>query len=386
MSFKNKKTYLNIIYAILILMGILFLYNRYSDKKLKINQQNSDNTNDDNFKSIQQYLLTDPTLANSKKPILWIHINYDYNSRNWLSFGSRSSFNLNQPYMYLTVKSIITQCKDSFHICIIDDDSFAKLIPKWKININHISNPVSKYIRELGLANLLYTYGGMIIPPSFLCMRNLIDLYNSGLNKNNMFICENIDKNITSTTHEFYPDISFMGAKKECSVLKELIDFMQRTISTDYTSQSEFLGEFNRWCNHRVTKHQITLIPGKMIGVKTLDDTPVLIDNLLSNDYINFYTKMYGIYIPSDEILSRTHYSWFARLSPKQVLQSNTIIGKYILLACTPNAKTGVIEPIENKPKDWIGYWQVPSQFGLWGLKPQPFATNLVRNNTNSSS
>jgi hypothetical protein len=325
--------------------------------------------------------LTESDLAKSKKPILWIHVKYEYNSREWISFGSRSSFNLNQPYMYLTVKSIITQCKDTFNICIIDDNSFTKLIPGWKVNTNIISNPVSDYIRSLGIANLLYIYGGILVPPSFLCLRNLIDLYDTGLNKSDMFVCENIDRNITSATHEFYPDISFMGSKKKCSILKDLIDFMQRIISSDYTAQSEFLGDFNRWCNTRITNNQITLIPGKMIGIKTLEDTPILVDNLLSSNYIDFYPKMYGIYIPADEILNRNYYSWFARLSSKQVLQSNTIIGKYILLANAPDVKIETIKN-NNKKNDWIGYWQVPSQFGLWGFKPQPFATHLIRNKT----
>ena len=77
-----------------------------------------------------QYLLDDDTLGKSKKPILWIHVPYEYNSRNWLSFGSRSAFDLNQPYLYLTVKTIIKNCDESFKIVMIDDGSFEKLIPK----------------------------------------------------------------------------------------------------------------------------------------------------------------------------------------------------------------------------------------------------------------
>ena len=47
--------------------------------------------------------------------------------------------------------------------------------------------------------------------------------------------------------------------------VKELIDFIQRTISTDYTAQSEILGDFNRWCNFRVKKQQMNMIDGKLI-------------------------------------------------------------------------------------------------------------------------
>ena len=374
MSFKVKE-YMNYIYLFIILLGLFFLYNRYEDKLASERKE-------DDYSAIQKYLLSDSSLADAKKPILWIPITYEYNSRNWISFGSRSSFDLNQPYMYLTVKSIINQCEDSFHICLIDDDSFTKLLPNWSIDTKTLASPVVDYMRSLALTNILYKYGGLIVPPSFLCMRDLHEMYASGVSGNKMFICEIVDKNITSTTHEFYPSTSFMGAEKECPVVKVLIDFMERTISRDYTSQLEFLGEFDRWCNSRVQKHEINMIPGKLIGTKTMDDSTILIDNLLSNDYIDLYPQTYGIYIPAKEILNRRHYEWFARMSPQQVLESNIIISKYILLANTPDSKKGTIEPMENNPKNWIGYWQVPSGFGLWGMKPTPFATHLIRKNT----
>lgn len=374
MSFKVKN-YVNYIYLSVILIVIWFLYNRYEDKLTK-------EQNNENYNAIQNYLLKDSALGYTKKPILWIHINYDYNSRNWISFGSRSSFELNQPYMYLTVRSIISQCQDSFHICIIDDDSFSKLLPGWNVNMKSLASPVSDYMRSLALSKTLYKYGGLIVPPSFVCMRNLDELYQMGTSGNKMFICETVNRNITSTTYEFYSNISFMGSSKECPELKNMIDFMQRTISSDYTAQSEFLGEFNRWCNSRVQKHEINLIPGKMIGTKDMDDKMILVDNLLSNDYIELYSQAYGIYIPAKEIVNRVHYEWFARMSQQQVLESNVIICKYILLASAKDLNKGTIEPMENKPKNWIGYWQVPSGFGLWGMKPQPFATHLIRKNS----
>jgi len=377
MSFKVKN-YINYIYLFVILIVLWFFYNRYEDKRVR-------EENVGNYDAIQKYLLNESSLADTKKPILWIPITYEYNARNWISFGSRSSFELNQPYMYLTVRSIINQCQDSFHICIIDDESFEKILPNWTVNMRSIASPVSDYMRSLALSKILYKYGGLIVPPSFLCMRDLNELYTMGTSGEKMFICETVDRNITSTTHEFYSDISFMGSPKECSVLKEMIDFMQRTISADYTAQAEFLGDFNRWCNSRVQKHQINLIPGKLIGTKTMDDTTILIDNLLSNDYIDLYPQAYGIYIPSKEILNRRHYEWFARMSQTQVLESNIIICKYILLASAPDSKKGTIEPMKNNggwTKNWIGYWQVPSGFGLWGPKPQPFATHLIMKKT----
>jgi hypothetical protein len=290
---------------------------------------------------------------------------------------------LNQPYLYLTVKTIIKQCEDSFHICLIDDDSFAKLLPNWSIDMHRISNPIKQYMRCLGMTQLLYKYGGIRVPPSFVCMRDLIELYRIGTTGGKMFICEMVDRNITSTHRDFYPNIRFMGAEKENPVVGELIDFMQRTISSDYTDETKFLGEFNRWCFTRIERNQVNLIDGKLVGTKTMEDTPIIIDDLLSNDYIDIYSNTYGIYIPANEVLKRRHYEWFARMSPTQVLESPIIISKYLLLANAPDAKMGVIEPMKDKP-NWVGpYWKTPGAGAgpppVYGLMPIDLGDNVPR-------
>ena len=222
-----------ILFVILISLGIL--YQKFLEKKSKT-------ASFDEYDEIKKYLLNDKTLDKNKKPLLWIHIPYEVNARDWLSFGSRNSTELNQPYLYLTVKSIIKNCDESFNIILIDDNTFKKLIPNWNIKINILADPMKCYIRQLCIAKLIYRYGGMNVPISFLCFKNLIGLYNKGTNDDTMFVCENYDLNITSTNKLFYPNTGFMGAKKENHTIKEFIDFMERTISDDYTAQTHFLG------------------------------------------------------------------------------------------------------------------------------------------------
>ena len=367
-----KKSNTTIILLLIVLCIVAFLYSRYYDKVDRLFGETNYNS------MIQKHLANKDAVSladKKKKPLLWIPICYDVNARHWQSFGSRNTTELNQPYLYLTIKSIISQCNESFQICLIDDESFPKLLPKWNIDMTKIGSPVSDKIRQLGLMKILYAYGGMIVPPSFLCMRNLTDLYSMGTNGNTMFVVENIDRNSTSVKHEFFPDIRFCGASKELPVVKELMVFMEHTISTDYTAESIFLGENERWINSR--RDQIKVIDGKFIGTKTMNDEMILLDNLLSNDYIDIYPQTFGIYIPADEILSRRNYEWFARLSPKQVLQSKVIIGKYILLANAPDSKKGVIEPLELIP-NWIAYWNVPSGAPLWGLMPNYLGNHLI--------
>ena len=173
-----KKSITFYIISAICLIGIMTLHKWYQDKQNK-NDLHSD------YLLIQEFLLHDNTiLTKNTKPILWIHIPYEYNSRNWNSFGSRSSVELNQPYLYLTTRSIINKCNDSFKICLIDDNSFIKLIPNWNIDICKLSDPILSNIRQLGLMKLIYIYGGMICPISFICLKDLIGIYNKGTKNN----------------------------------------------------------------------------------------------------------------------------------------------------------------------------------------------------------
>jgi len=361
-----------ILFVILISLGIL--YQKYLEKQSKT-------ASFDEYDEIKKYLLNDKTLDKCKKPLLWIHIPYEFNARNWLSFGSRNSTELNQPYLYLTVKTIIKNCDESFNIILIDDNTFKKLIPNWNINIDILAEPMKCNIRQLCITKLIYTYGGINVPISFLCFKNLIGLYNKGTNNNTMFVCENYDLNITSTNKLFYPNIGFMGAKKENHTIKELINFMERTISDDYTAQTKFLGEFDQWCDNKITKGHIRLIPGTDVGTKSLENEPVIIEDLLGENYIHFYEKMYGIWIPDKMILKRRHYEWFARMSPEQIFDSQFILAKYFVLALAPDSHMGVIEPLENRP-DWISFWRVPltnKTMNIFGPMPMGIGNNVPR-------
>ena len=363
--FKSLKSYNSLFILFFVLAIVAVLYKRYEYKRIQQEDIYEYNT-------IQNYLLDGATLGKSKKPILWIHVPYEYNSRHWANFGSRSSLELNQPYLYLTVRSIIKYCDESFTICIIDDSSFKKLLPNWNINMTTISEPILSNMRMLGLSKLIYTYGGMNCPISFLCIKELYGLYQKGTANNKMFVCETVDRNITSTELDFYPNLSFFGAPKECTTMREICNFIQRTISYDYTADTKFLGTFDKWVMQRVENGKINMIDGTEIGTKTTDGKQIVIDDLMSNYYLDLYNGIYGILIPANDILNRTKFEWFARMSEKQVLESNTIIGNYLLLSTSnENGTLKPIEPYINKKVDnkFVGFWRAPMQ-DIYGLKP----------------
>jgi hypothetical protein len=197
-----------------------------------------------------------------------------------------------------------------------------------------------------------------------------------GTRENKMFICETIDRNYTSVNNNFYPNVHFCGAPKENNIVYEFISYIQNIISNDHTSESKFLGQFDRWAMKNVNDNKINLIDGIEIGTKTINEKQILIDDLMSNYYLDIYTHTYGILIPSNELLNRTKYEWFVRMSTKQVLESDTIIGNYLLLSIAPEDKQGILEPLEIKPK-WVGFWKIPSDAPYYGLKPNYLGNNL---------
>ena len=100
----------------------------------------------------------------------------------------------------------------------------------------------------------------------------------------------------------------------------------QETLYKDKTNQPDFLGNTCLW----LSKHA-TVIDGSYIGVKKTDGSPVGIEELLGVSHIAIPMMIFGIYLPQDEILIRTRYNWFARMSPKQILKSHLAIAKYML-------------------------------------------------------
>jgi len=310
---------------LLFIFGYLYEnYKEYDNKKSKI----------DEYELIKKYLLSDSTLARSNKPILWIHITFDVNARWWASFGSRNTKCFNQPYQYLTIKSIVDHCGDSFNICLIDDKSFNKIIPGWSTKVSNLPSPLRPQLRELAMSKLLYYYGGMTIPSSFICLKDLMPLYNKGINATSMFSGELPTAYSISNLLEFFPSNLIMGCRKESKTMNKYIEYLERVISEDYTNEKEFTGETDKWLYQQVKNKKIMPLDAKYFGVKTDENNAVLLDDLMGDDDdFSISKSAYGVYIPQDQLLNRTYYGWFPRMNTEQVLQSNTIISRYLLLS-----------------------------------------------------
>lgn len=336
MSYLNNY-YTRHIATLIVILGLGFIYNRYKEKFEPYDQSKE-------YNMIKKYLLnlSDESEKTSlgenktnKGPLLWVHMDYTINSRNWLDFYSRNSEEFNQPYQYLTISSIVNHCGKSFNIVLIDDKSFDHLIPDWKQELSNIPDPIKSNMRKLGLCKLLYLYGGLLLPSSFLCMKDLYDFYKGYLTKGkDMFVGTFVNNNVTAQygITDFMPDIRLMGCKRKSNEMKQMIDYIQKILSTDYTSEEEFDGKISRKCFEMIENNKIEGVCAGMLGVKDDHNRPILLDDLMGEKYIKVRQCAVGIYIPADQILKRTKYEWFARLNVEQVLESNIAICKYLLV------------------------------------------------------
>jgi len=313
---KNISTFL-ITFSIILLTG-------YFGNKLKSTFQDNDE-----YDLIKKYLLNDSPLYGFNKPKIWIHSKYEMNARKWKSFHSRGSTDLNMPYIHLTIKSIINHCGNDFNVCLIDDETFSKLIPSWDIDLKTVAEPAKSRIRELGLMKLVYYYGGMVVPNSFLCMKNLKGLYDEGTSGGKPFICEN--KNRSNVGGLFSPDITFFGADKHNETVKEFIEYLKkRNSNPHFTSEIEFLGDSAQASKAEIDKGKINMIDGGKIGVKSTHKKPILVDDMMGEDYLDLSGDAYGIYLPYEDILKRFKYQWFATMDGEQLLNTNVVLAKYM--------------------------------------------------------
>ena len=316
-------TKLVVFYLIIILGGVA--YGRYKKSQ-------EGNSIGDDYLLIKKYLLHDKSLTDTRKPFLWIHIDYEVNARNWSSWGSRNSNHLNQPYMYLCIRSIVEQCGGSFNVVLLDDAAFQRLLPTWTIKVENMPFPLKQHLRDLAMAKVLHKYGGVTVPASFICLKYLKPVFN-GLLKGagkTMFAGEFAAR---SDTVSFFPDSQLMGCTKESPVMQQYIAYLEPLVTADYTNEYEFLSQNDRWLYKELIADNMSLLRGSLIGTKTTDGKPVLIEQLLGEEDVDFADDAYGIYVPADQILNRLAFQWFARLSPRQVLTSNTVVGKYLLLS-----------------------------------------------------
>ena len=316
----------NYVLVFIAVTAIGMLYDRYSKKFYPDEEL-------DKYNLVRKYLLNESDSLDGK-PFLWIHTKHKINARQWQSFNSRNSKRLNQPYKDLCVESILNHCSDSFKICLIDDSSFGRIIPDWNICMDGLADPVKSRVRILALTKLLHTYGGMLLPNSTIVLKDMKSLYDEKISGNKMFTGEMNNRSDSNAYTRFGPSHKVLGCVRGCDSMKDLSEHLEILISKDNTDQPNFEGNVNRYLRKLMSEGKCNIICGKGLGTKNKKNEVVLIDQLLEESPLGLcMCSLYCIILPDEEILSRTKYQWFARLSPKQVLLGNTQASKFFIIS-----------------------------------------------------
>ncbi len=324
----------------LVMTALGYLYRKYNEKQEMFSDA-------ENYKLIQQYLLNESPLSNSSKPIMWIHVPHEINARNWINFGSRNSRDLNQPFLRMSIKSIIQHCSGSFNICLIDDNTFNKLLTGWIIQVDKLADPVKTHVRELAMKKLLFMYGGMIVPPYFICQRDLIGMYYEYTKSKTPFIVNMINNQLNEENgtgrNNVYPSQDFMGAKKEDPLIQELVQEIEILNSRDFTAQIDVVGQVNLWCANQVNAGKMKYVSPREVGLYDRNNKLVMLEDLMSSEIkIDWAPKMYGVIIPYENLMRRRHYGWFIRCSEEQIRENASNLAQLLSAALEQEFDDGV--------------------------------------------
>jgi hypothetical protein len=321
--------YKNLIFSIIILFVVGLIYN-------KINYYISYQEKKDDLNLIKKYLLEDDKnigkIVNNKRPKIWIYLNHEINSYKWIDFGSRNSKNLNKEYLELTLTSIINNCGKDFDILLLNNNSFEYLLNDWRIDLDKLSSPIKDSYRLYGLIRILNKYGGFIIEPNTIMFKSLLPIYNKILKTNKPVIGEFNNDSLDNYSQNLMPNIKFLGSNKNNKFLVDLERLLKNNILFDYTNDLKLNNYLNKWIYNCVLDNKINYLDGKYIGTKDINNNIIYLEDLMGDSFLNLNSKIYCLIIPDHELTKRNKYNWFIYLDKKEILESRTNIGKYLLL------------------------------------------------------
>jgi hypothetical protein len=317
-------SYYKLIATFCVVTVVGYLYDNYN-KKIAREQQI------DNYDIVRKHLLGEkPLHLEFHKPTIWVHLDYERNSRNWGSFYTRSSNDINFPFIYCALSTIVRNCSTEFNICFLNDDSFKNVLPNWNIDMSKLSGPTKDLIRLMGLTKTLHMYGGMLLPSSMLVTKSLRSLYDTMITKGGMFAGELVNHNHLHDKLATFISHKVMGCMKESPAMREYCEYLERLISRDYTQEYKFTGEVDKKLHQMRSEGKLTVIPGHILGAVDKNMEVVTLERLFSQTPVPFATNMYMLYVDTEDLMRRSQYAWFLRQSRYQLIENNNVISYFL--------------------------------------------------------
>lgn len=316
-------------------------------------------------------------LLRSTKPILWVYLPERINELNQTG---------NAHGMWFTnALALWTHCHDSFHVCFFDQWSLFQLLPEWTIDLRGMATTLQNKVLQLARMKLLYIYGGLMCPISFVCMRDLLPLWTAATQDQHVCVaethayvrtplaegsgsnassCEQFewvdgtggsrgspdaesvlrdDRDPAKTDDmfppaprggTFLPDLQMIGAPcKEHAAIRAICKELEAELGDDwYTLSDDLDGTIGHWIQQRMhaanstAAFAVRALDPVMIGARDTRGKPVLVDTCLSPGFAATYKRAYGLWVPARELEQQGTHPWFLRLRPSEVPFSHTLI------------------------------------------------------------
>jgi hypothetical protein len=285
-----------VIYILVIVSLFALLYSNY----LKQRQSRARQLFGEEPLDIDSFFYSPDVLDLSKRRKIWIHLPYERNARKWTDFGSRSSYELNMPYMTLCIKSIIDNCAEAYDIVLFDDTNIGEILHDDNIDLSKLSGTLLRDTREQHILKILHKYGGVLLPASLYLRGSFsnVDMPDEWFGTE-MLNTENVSPS------EYMCNLKLMGTPPKCETLGKFIE-----------------GDLS------AMPYQLD---GQVIGTKDAKGKAITLDRLMSSEPLTLSKNNFGLYIPSSELCHRKKYQWYCMLSEENVLEANTALSYYMV-------------------------------------------------------
>ena len=309
MKFMDKLFYLSI--GIIVLLVVRNMYNERRRQQLSMGI--STNNVDDYF------YRNNIVLQSLKREKIWIHIPFERNSRVWDDFGSRSSHDLNIAYVYLCLKNVIDKCGLMYDVIIYDDSNIPDILEEdcECDDVDKLSGVLLEKFREISKCKIINKYGGVQIPCSLFikeCPTNLFKV-------KELTVCELPNEGLNKSLKEYVISNKYIGSRKNNPLLAEYIKHLK---ALDYSVEN------TKFKVDEYLKENAKILCPSFFGNMDVRGKPIYIEQMFQNSHVELRENHIGVYLNLDEVMKRSHYQWFLKMSMEQVLESNTFIGTYM--------------------------------------------------------
>ena len=264
------------------------------------------------------------------KPKIFIHLPLERNERNWENFGSRTSTNMNMSIAYLNIKSVIRHCGHYYDVILMDNQNMYDVLEMYNLHddfsdskFDELDNYQKKKWENYCKSMILQEFGGAMMEPYFYFVKcpdksilqprklTITKYTNEGL----------FNSNKTSIALPY----NFMACSRKDKDLDIHLDYLYHSYKNMHRFQIE------KYENSMLNYEKLVVIDPRLFGIQDKDGEQIYYTDLLSSQKnIHFAANMVAIYVNVEMFKTESKNSWFLRLSPEQLMNSNNVIGRHI--------------------------------------------------------